>query len=157
MVGGCRNLRGLLGEVLQIAVVLFMIVGETRDVGVEPIAVHQGDKHGACGLCGGVPASGLSKTHVPAKATGNDGEMRGLVRRYEDADSLPSVGLGRPADGGMWGWWFYEECNNRTGAFVEAMVEYAAVGTPLAPHYELDGKPYGENVAARAEFYRSRS
>ncbi|MFN3256268.1 MAG: hypothetical protein ACE37B_11265 [Ilumatobacter sp.] len=50
--------------------------------------------------------------------------MRGLVRRYEGADSLPSIGLGRPSDGGMWGWWFCEACNNRTGAWDERYLNF---------------------------------
>src|SRR5262245_45238716 len=65
---------------------------------------------GECSLCGRVTK--LTKTHVPPKAAGNSGPARVAVEVVEDGRS--SIGLGTPKDGGMWGWWFCQDCNSRT-------------------------------------------
>jgi len=80
-------------------------------------------RHGTCGLCGFVGK--LSKTHIPARASGNTSPSRAAVERI-DASGVPLIGLGRPRDGGLFGWWFCEACNGRTGQWDEEYVSWAS-------------------------------
>lgn len=76
---------------------------------------------GECSLCGRVTK--LSKTHVPPKAAGNRGPARVAVEVVEDGRS--SIGLGTPKDGGVWGWWFCQDCNSRTRIWDEEFMRWS--------------------------------
>lgn len=74
----------------------------------------RGDRLGRCRLCR--ERRQLSSTHVPAKGAGNSGQARPAVRQV-DANGMSNLGLGRPSDGGAWGYWFCIECNGKTGVW----------------------------------------
>src|SRR5689334_21420081 len=79
-------------------------------------------KHGTCRLCGARGA--LTRTHVPPRAAGNDGAASPPTRVL-GPDGVWRYGRGRERDGGMWGRWFCEPCNNRTGRFDEEYVRWS--------------------------------
>ena len=56
------------------------------------------------------------------RASGNDGKMRALVEEIHDEGSR--IRLGRESDGGMWGYWFCEPCNNATGRWDETYLRW---------------------------------
>lgn len=56
------------------------------------------------------------------RASGNDGQMRALVEEIHDEGSR--IRLGRASDGGMWGYWFCEPCNNATGRWDETYLRW---------------------------------
>lgn len=89
---------------------------------VIPHGDPRGSKIGICRLCG--TYGNLSKTHVPARAAGNQGRARYAVE-FIDANGLSTTGLGRATDGGTWGRWFCEGCNGRTGKWDEEFLRWA--------------------------------
>lgn len=95
---------------------------------VRPVGQPRGDRYGRCRLCG--EEQQLSKTHVPPKGAGNRGEARPAVVRTGD-DRVPTLDLGRPNQGGMWGYWFCVDCNQKTGVWDE---EYIRLHQHLALH-----------------------
>jgi len=56
------------------------------------------------------------------RASGNEGKMRALVEEVHDEGSR--VRLGRESDGGIWGYWFCEPCNNATGRWDETYLRW---------------------------------
>lgn len=84
-------------------------------VSVRPVGQPRGDRYGRCRLCG--EELQLSKTHVPPKGAGNCGEVRPAVDRIDEGGGAPTLALGRPTLGGMWGYWFCVDCNQRTGVW----------------------------------------
>lgn len=95
---------------------------------MRPVGQPRGDRYGRCRLCG--EELPLSKTHVPAKGAGNRGEARPAVERIDEG-GVPTLDLGRPKLGGMWGYWFCVECNQRTGVWDE---EYIRLHQHLVLH-----------------------
>jgi hypothetical protein len=87
---------------------------------VRPVGQPRGDRYGRCRLCG--EELRLSQTHVPAKGAGNRGEARRAVERIDEGGGVPTLDLGRPTLGGMWGYWFCVECNHRTGVWDEEYI-----------------------------------
>lgn len=79
---------------------------------VHPLGHPRGNKLGTCGLCrfGGK----LSKTHVPPQAAGNVGKAQPAVLHFSETTGESRIAWGTAHDGGMWGWWLCERCNNRT-------------------------------------------
>ncbi len=70
-------------------------------------------RSGPCKLCGRIGS--LTKTHVPPRASGNFGRGRRGKLIVGD-DGIPRYGLSNHEEqGGMWGRWYCEPCNNRTG------------------------------------------
>lgn len=105
-------------------------------VGVVPTGLWPGPRSGRCRLCGTV--GNLSRTHVPAEAGGNDQPTRTSVTRPGE-DGLPTLGLGRPRDGGIWGRWFCERCNGLTGVWDEEyLVWQSLIGRQLHAHTHPD-------------------
>lgn len=102
--------------------------GHPGSVPVVPLGQTRGDRLSRCRLCG--EQRKLSKTHVPAKGAGNSGEARPAVQ-HVDANGMSNLGLGRPTEGGMWGYWFCIECNGRTGVWDE---EYIRLHQHLVLH-----------------------
>lgn len=70
---------------------------------------------GDCNSCG--LSCKRSKTHVPPKAAFNSGlASRSIVRRI-GTDGSSTIGYGRKTEGGIWGYWLCESCNNKTAAW----------------------------------------
>ena len=101
-------------------------------------------KHGPCKLCGSVGK--LSRTHVPARASGNAGPAR-RPTRVLGSDGVWRYDLGHEEDGGMWGRWFCEPCNNATGKWDEEYLRWAG-DVFGALHHPSAGK--GNRISARS-------
>lgn len=95
----------------------------TRSTSVRPVGDPRGDKRGSCRLCGA--EGGLTRTHVPPEASGNDGKARSAVTRTEPG-GVPMLDHGRESDGGMWGYWFCQPCNGATGVWDEHWLKWQA-------------------------------
>lgn len=81
----------------------------------------QVERRGRCKLCR--RQADLSKTHIPPKAADNSGTAQRGVE-IEGDDGTRRYGLGRELEGGMWGRWFCEPCNNRTGRWDEEYLRW---------------------------------
>lgn len=74
---------------------------------------------------------------MPPHASGNDGDARPAVERLTvEGDRV--LDLGRPTAGGVWGYWFCENCNNRTGTWDQ---EYLRWQVPLLQKLHFSNEP----------------
>jgi hypothetical protein len=83
--------------------------------GFFPFGEHGQKRDGICGLCG---HDGLrSKTHVPARAAGND--QPSATMGYRQVEGLARVHPGSLRQGGAWRWLLCESCNGIAGRYDE--------------------------------------
>jgi hypothetical protein len=98
-------------------------------------------RHGICGLCGF--DGKLSKTHIPPRAAGNVGSAQTSVAIYDTETRASVLSLGRKSDGGTWGWWLCEQCNNRTELWER---EYLRWVRPLFAEIQRVQPRYGQGI-----------
>jgi hypothetical protein len=84
---------------------------------------RKGMANASCGLCG--YTGKLSRTHVPPKAAGNQGQARSLLELIDEHGTsrlhLKKAGTG----GGGWGRWLCKACNETTGSWDEEYGEWS--------------------------------
>jgi len=88
-------------------------------------------------------------TSTPRYPSGNDGPMRPLIERRECPGGPPTIDLGRPADGGVWGWWFCNRCNGRTGRWDQT---YQRVWRNLLSSVHEPNHAHANRYRAQAQF-----
>jgi hypothetical protein len=84
---------------------------------------QKGMTNACCGLCG--YTGKLSRTHIPPKAAGNQGQARSLLELIDEHGTsrlhLKKAGTG----GGGWGRWLCQDCNGTTGEWDKEYGEWS--------------------------------